>query len=78
MSVMEMEYHASEDGGKAGITWGFQNLNTFLEILIHPQNPNIIWVAAQGPLWSKGGERGIYKSVDGGISWLKLLEIRFG
>ena len=43
------------------------------KIIIHPNNENIIWVASQGPLWSKGGQRGIYKSIDGGKNWKKTL-----
>ena len=42
-------------------------------ILIHPNNSNVIWVASQGPLWSKGGQRGIFKSTDGGQSWVQTL-----
>lgn len=65
--------YKSEDGG---ITWknmGLKASEHISEIIIHPENSNVIWVAAQGPLWSKGGERGLYKSVDGGKSWKKTL-----
>jgi photosystem II stability/assembly factor-like uncharacterized protein len=44
-------------------------------IVIHPTNENIVWVAAYGPLWSSGGERGLYKSIDGGKTWKKTLSI---
>jgi photosystem II stability/assembly factor-like uncharacterized protein len=43
------------------------------EIVIHPENSDIIWVAAQGPLWNKGDQRGLYKSNDGGTTWKKTL-----
>ena len=43
------------------------------KIIIHPHNSDIIWVASQGPLWSKGGERGIFISNDGGKSWIQTL-----
>ncbi len=39
----------------------------------NPTNSNIIWVASQGPLWSSGGERGVYKTTDGGKSWKRTL-----
>jgi photosystem II stability/assembly factor-like uncharacterized protein len=45
------------------------------KIIIHPDNSDIIWVASQGPLWSSGGERGLYKSTDGGKTWKNNLEI---
>ncbi|OUV75458.1 MAG: glycosyl hydrolase, partial [Flavobacteriales bacterium TMED123] len=43
------------------------------KIIIHPKNSDILWVASQGPLWNKGGERGVYKSTDGGESWTQTL-----
>jgi photosystem II stability/assembly factor-like uncharacterized protein len=42
-------------------------------IVIDPRNSDIVYVAAQGPLWSKGGDRGLYKTTDGGKSWNKIL-----
>ena len=42
---------------------------------LHPENSNIVWVAAQGPLWNSGGDRGLYKTTDGGENWSKILEI---
>ncbi len=60
----------------AGNTWknmGLKNAEHIGKILIDPRNSDIIMVAAEGPLWSAGGERGLYKSIDGGKSWdLKL------
>ena len=44
-------------------------------IAIHPTNSDIIYVAAYGPLWNKGGERGLYKTIDGGDNWTKVLDI---
>ena len=41
---------------------GLKKSEHLSKIIIHPNNSDIIWVASQGPLWSKGGERGIYKS----------------
>ena len=44
-------------------------------IIVHPTNENIVWVAAYGPLWSEGGERGVYMTTDGGNTWNKTLDI---
>ena len=43
------------------------------EIIVHPDNSDVVWVAAQGPLWTKGGERGLYKTTNGGTTWKKVL-----
>ena len=40
---------------------------------MHPENSDVVLVAAQGPLWSKGGDRGLYKTTDGGETWTKVL-----
>jgi len=65
----------SEDGGISWKQMGLKKSEHISKIIVHPQNSNIIWVAAQGPLWSSGGERGLYKSIDGGKSWKNTLEI---
>ena len=65
--------YKSEDGGKSWKNMGLKKSEHLSKIIIHPTNSNIIWVASQGPLWSSGGERGIYKSVDGGESWKRTL-----
>ena len=52
---------------------GLKTSEHISKIVVHPSNPNTIWVAAQGPLWSSGGERGLYKSTDGGSNWNKVL-----
>jgi len=51
---------------------GLKNSEHVSKILIHPENSNIVWVASQGPLWSKGGDRGVYKSTDGGKNWTNV------
>ncbi len=45
------------------------------KILIDPRNSSTVYVAAEGPLWSAGGERGLYKSIDGGKTWTLSLQI---
>ncbi len=65
--------YKSEDGGKTWKNKGLTKSEHLSEIIVHPGNSDVIWVAAQGPLWSKGGERGLYKSTDGGTTWRKTL-----
>jgi len=52
---------------------GLKESHHISKIIVHPKNSDIVWVAAQGPLWSKGGERGLYKTTDGGKKWKKVL-----
>lgn len=61
--------YKSEDGGATWKNMGLKNSEHISEIIIHPNNPNIVYVAAYGPVWKEGGERGIYKSTDGGNTW---------
>ena len=63
----------SENGGKSWKNMGLRKSEHISEIIVHPNNSNIIWAASQGPLWSPGGERGLYKSTDGGENWKKVL-----
>ena len=67
-------YH-SMDGGKSWKDMGLKKSEHISKIIVHPDNSNVIWVASQGPLWSSGGERGLYKSVNGGKTWKNTLEI---
>jgi photosystem II stability/assembly factor-like uncharacterized protein len=67
--------YKSEDGGKTWNNMGLKSSEHIGMIAIDPNNSNIVYVAAYGPLWSKGGERGIYKSVDGGKTWKQTLMI---
>lgn len=65
--------YKSVDGGKSFSVMGLKNSEHIGNIVIHPKESNTIWVAAYGPLWSSGGERGVYKSTDGGKSWNRTL-----
>lgn len=67
--------YKSEDGGKSFTNMGLKTSNHIGEIIVDPKNPDIIYVAAYGPLWDSGGERGVYKSVDGGKTWSQSLKI---
>ena len=65
--------YRSSDGGKSWTNMGLKKSEHISKIIIHPSNSEIVWVAVQGPLWSSGGERGLYKTVDGGKNWRKTL-----
>ncbi len=67
--------YKSTDGGQSWKNMGLKNSEHIGMIAIDPNNSNIIYAAAYGPLWSEGGERGLYKSSDGGKSWNLVLEI---
>ncbi|MGE0590392.1 MAG: WD40/YVTN/BNR-like repeat-containing protein [Cyclobacteriaceae bacterium] len=62
----------------AGQTWqrmGLEKSEHIGKILIDPRNSNVVLVAAEGPLWSAGGDRGLYRSTDGGKTWKLALKI---
>lgn len=65
--------YRSDDDGANWKNMGLKESQHISRILVHPKNSNIVWLAAQGPLWSKGGDRGIYKTTDGGKNWKKVL-----
>lgn len=65
----------STDGGKTFTHMGLDESHHIGRIILHPQNPEIIWVAALGHLYSPNPERGIYKTTDGGKTWTKTLFI---
>ena len=65
--------YVSYDDGQTWKNMGLKKSEHISKIIVHPEDSNIIWAAVQGPLWSKSGERGFYKSVDGGKTWKKTL-----
>ena len=65
--------YKSEDGGKTWKNMGLKNSEHIGRIVVDPTNSNTVYVAAYGPLWSSGGERGIYKTIDGGKTWKQIL-----
>ena len=67
--------YKSEDGGSSWKNMGLKNSEHIGKIIVHPENSDVIFVAAIGPLWSEGGDRGVYKSADGGKTWDAVLTI---
>ncbi len=67
--------YKSTDGGKTWKNIGLEKTRHISDIAIHPTNPDILWVAAQGPVHGASADRGIYKSTDGGASWKKILYV---
>jgi photosystem II stability/assembly factor-like uncharacterized protein len=65
--------YVSHDEGKTWENMGLKTSEHISKIIVHPENSDVVWVAAQGPLWSKGGERGLYKTTDGGKTWNRTL-----
>jgi len=65
--------YRSEDGGQSWTRMGLEDSEHISKILIHPENSQVIWVAAQGPLWRTGGERGVFRTTDGGTTWTRVL-----
>jgi len=62
--------YKSADGGKTWKNMGLTNTHHIGRIVIHPNNPNIVYVAALGHLWGPNKERGLYKTTDGGRTWI--------
>jgi len=60
------------DGGATWEHMGLENTFTISRIIIHPENPDIVYVASAGHEWTHNKERGIYKTMDGGKSWEKI------
>jgi len=67
--------YRSLDGGKNFENVGLKRSLHIGRIVIHPTNSDVVWVAAEGPLWGPGGERGVFKTTDGGVTWELVLEI---
>ncbi len=67
--------YKSLDGGASFTNMGLKTSEHIGNMVIHPENENIVWVAAYGPVWSSGGERGVYKTIDGGKTWNRTLFI---
>lgn len=67
--------YKSTDGGRTWVNMGLRTSMHIGRIQLHPTNPDIAWVAAQGSVWGAGGERGLYKTTDGGRTWTRTLHV---
>ncbi|MCY3808512.1 MAG: glycosyl hydrolase [Gemmatimonadetes bacterium] len=67
--------YKSVDGGLSFANMGLETSRHIGMIAIHPDDSRTVYVAAQGPLWAAGGERGLYRTTDGGESWELVLDI---
>ncbi len=67
--------YKSLDGGATFKRVGLQRSEHIGEIVIDPRNSDVVWVAAQGPLWAPGGDRGLYRTQDGGLSWEHVINV---
>jgi hypothetical protein len=65
--------YRSRDGGQSWENVGLQDSRHIGRIALHPSDPHVVYVAAMGHLWGPNGERGLYKSVNGGESWERIL-----
>ena len=67
--------YRSDDGGRSWKNAGLKTSEHIGRIAIDPKDSNIVYVASQGPLWGPGGERGLFKTSDGGKTWKNILTI---
>jgi photosystem II stability/assembly factor-like uncharacterized protein len=67
--------YKSEDGGRSWTNVGLKSSEHIGRIVVHPKDSDTVYVAAQGPLWAPGGDRGLYKTTDGGKTWSLVLKI---
>jgi photosystem II stability/assembly factor-like uncharacterized protein len=67
--------YRSTDAGKSWKKIGLDDTRHIARIVVHPKNPDVVYVAAQGTLFAPSAERGIFKSTDGGVTWKKVLYV---
>jgi len=67
--------YKSTDGGKSWKNMGLKDSRQIGGIVIDPRNPDVVYTGAEGSVWGPGGDRGLYKTADGGKTWKKVLEI---
>jgi photosystem II stability/assembly factor-like uncharacterized protein len=67
--------YRSDDGGKNWVNLGLKKSEHIGRVVIDPRDSKVVYVAAEGPLWGPGGDRGLYKSADGGKTWKAVLTI---
>jgi photosystem II stability/assembly factor-like uncharacterized protein len=67
--------YKSTDAGRTWKNVGLKNSEHIGKIIIDPRNSDMVYVASQGPLFSPGGDRGLYKTTDGGATWKPILQV---
>jgi len=67
--------YRSEDGGKSWKNLGLKKSEHIGRVTIDPRDSKVVYVAAEGPLWGPGGDRGLYKTTDGGKTWKAVLTV---
>ncbi len=67
--------YRSDDGGESWTHLGLVETRHVAEVRVHPEDPDVAWVAAQGNLWKPTPERGVYRTTDGGETWRKTLYV---
>jgi len=67
--------YKSTDAGKSFQNMGLKRSEHIGKIVVDPRDPQVVYVAAQGPLWADGGDRGLYKTTDGGQHWQRVLHV---
>jgi photosystem II stability/assembly factor-like uncharacterized protein len=67
--------YRSDDGGKSWKNLGLKRSEHIGRIVVDPRDSRVVYVAAEGPLWGPGGDRGLYKTTDGGATWKPVLTI---
>jgi len=67
--------YRSIDGGASWSNMGLKESRQIGQIAINPRDPDVVYVAAEGSVWGPGGDRGLYKTTDGGKNWTRVLEI---
>ena len=65
--------YKSNDAGKTWVKLGLEKTQHISRIIVHPTNPDMVYVAAQGALYGPNKERGVYRSTDGGKTWKNIL-----
>lgn len=67
--------YKSTDGGRSWKNMGLRTSKQIAKIIVDPVDFNVVYVAALGDLWAAGGERGVYKTTDGGVTWNRVLHV---